>query len=357
VMFTLHDLQPQRRMLVLYGEQTPDPSGRDRVPPGSTVIDLGGQWPHLDPESREIIALRLIESVARGARLHLRDSAFAASFFGTYWPVLRAHPCVFYRFSDPRVPEGDDVFGRAAGQLFVSDHIEKLALVISDTETLVEHDRWRIGIWPERFQALPRRRPPLVNDSQIAVRTARRKGRVLWASRLERGKRPELVPRIAGLLAIAAPHVSVDVFGRTVMGHFDVAGFKGLDNVVYRGAYEDFERLDHAGYDCFLYTGWSDGLPAVVLEAMAAGLPVIAPAVEGIGEMVMDGGTGILLAVPADDGEAARMYVDAIVRLLDDPARRTRLALAALQRLNTRHAVKVHADRVRALFFPAGAPA
>lgn len=118
------------------------------------------------------------------------------------------------------------------------------------------------------------------------------------------------------------------------------------------GLYDGFERLDHAAYDCFVYTSWYDGLPNVVLEAMAAGLPVIAPAVGGIGEMVIDDDTGVLLPLLADDEAAASAFAGAIARLIGDPASRTRLARGALRRLKARHGADVHADRVRAIFFP-----
>ena len=74
-----------------------------RVPAGTSALTFTGLTPHLDPESREIIALRLIESVARGARLHLRDSAFAARFsasdrFSTAGTrrmyILPRYPCI-----------------------------------------------------------------------------------------------------------------------------------------------------------------------------------------------------------------------------------------------------------------------
>jgi glycosyltransferase involved in cell wall biosynthesis len=351
VMFALHAARPDVRMLIVYGENGAERSRAHQVPPGSTVIDLGRRWPHVDAVSREIVALRLIESVAPTARLHLRDSVFAGGFFRTYWPVLRDHAVVYYRFSDAVSREGEELFHRATGFNFVSAHIERLALVVSDTEMLVDRDRWRIGVRPERFQCLPSRCPPLVNESQIAVRTARRKGRVLWASRLDSEKRPELLFHIAHRLAEAAPGVSIDVFGRAVLEQFDVAAFDDIENLKYRGPYEGFERLDHAAYDCFLYTSWFDGLPNVVLEAMSAGLPVIAPAVGGIAEMVLDDETGILLPAPASDEVAARVYVNAIVRLLEDAALRTRLALTALRRLKARHGAQSHAERVRAIFF------
>jgi glycosyltransferase involved in cell wall biosynthesis len=63
-----------------------------------------------------------------------------------------------------------------------------------------------------------------------------------------------------------------------------------------------------------------EGFPLSVLEAMRAGLPVVASNVNGVGEAVHDGETGYL--VPRADVEQLR---DRIGRLLAEPALRTRL--------------------------------
>ena len=61
---------------------------------------------------------------------------------------------------------------------------------------------------------------------------------------------------------------------------------------------------------------WSDPCPTVVLEAMAAGRPVVAAASGGILDMVVDGVTGVL--VPPGDAAA---LAGAINSVLSDPDR------------------------------------
>ena len=70
--------------------------------------------------------------------------------------------------------------------------------------------------------------------------------------------------------------------------------------------------------------GNADGLPTVLLEAMALGTPCVSTDVTGITEAVRHERTG--LEVPQHDAAA---LADALVRLLDDDALRTRLAAAA----------------------------
>jgi len=69
-----------------------------------------------------------------------------------------------------------------------------------------------------------------------------------------------------------------------------------------------------------------DGLPNVVMEALASATPLVATPAGGIGAVVDDGRTGVL--VPERDAAA---LADALIRLLADAPLRTRVGLAARQ--------------------------
>lgn len=73
-----------------------------------------------------------------------------------------------------------------------------------------------------------------------------------------------------------------------------------------------------------------DGLPNVLLEAMAAGRPIVASRVAGIPDVIDDGVEGVL--VPPKSPRALR---DALVALAGDPARRAQLGRAASLRAST----------------------
>jgi glycosyltransferase involved in cell wall biosynthesis len=72
-----------------------------------------------------------------------------------------------------------------------------------------------------------------------------------------------------------------------------------------------------AAMDVFLLTSLWEGLPRVIPQAMAMGLPVVANAVDGSSEAVLPGETGYLCPPGALD-EMAKCCVE----LLQDPARR-----------------------------------
>jgi len=82
--------------------------------------------------------------------------------------------------------------------------------------------------------------------------------------------------------------------------------------------------------------GQMEGIPVALMEAMAAGVPVVASRLSGIPELVRDGEGGLL--VPERDPAA---LADAMERLARDPALRARLAEGA------RRAVERDFDRAR----------
>lgn len=78
---------------------------------------------------------------------------------------------------------------------------------------------------------------------------------------------------------------------------------------------------------CVAADGASDILPTVIMEAMAARLPVVSTRLAGVPEMVEDGVTGLLVP-PAEPAAIA----DALARLAADPALRARLGHAGRTR-------------------------
>ena len=72
--------------------------------------------------------------------------------------------------------------------------------------------------------------------------------------------------------------------------------------------------------DVLVLPSLSEGIPVAAMEAMAAGLPVVASSVTGVPELVMDGMTGLL--VPKQNSEA---LAEALLKLYNEPEMRMRL--------------------------------
>jgi glycosyltransferase involved in cell wall biosynthesis len=92
-----------------------------------------------------------------------------------------------------------------------------------------------------------------------------------------------------------------------------VAGLGLEDRVLFTGARSDIPRL-LAAADVFVLPSHTEALPTVLIEAMAAGLPVVATEVGGIPEMV-DRGSSALLVPP----HSPAMLADAVCRLFSSP--------------------------------------
>jgi len=102
----------------------------------------------------------------------------------------------------------------------------------------------------------------------------------------------------------------------------------GLTECIHlTGLRRDVPELMHS-FDVFALSSLWEGLPRVLPQAMAAGLPIVATAVDGNAEVVTDGVNGFLTP-PGDPGAMA----DAILRLLEDRVLSTQMGDAGRARV------------------------
>jgi glycosyltransferase involved in cell wall biosynthesis len=139
---------------------------------------------------------------------------------------------------------------------------------------------------------------------------------------------------------------SLDVVGDgPARGEVEQALLPLGSRVTYRGelgAAAVTEAL--AGADLCVWPAINEAFGMALLEAHASGLPVIAGASGGIGDIVVPGVTGLL--APAGDADA---FAVAVRRLILDPAARIAMALAAQQKVRREHDLPVAAARLASL--------
>jgi glycosyltransferase involved in cell wall biosynthesis len=99
------------------------------------------------------------------------------------------------------------------------------------------------------------------------------------------------------------------------------------DVVTFAGIRSDVPQI-LAALDVFVLPSLWEGMPNAILEAMAAGLPVVATAVGGTPEVVADGKTGLL--VPSHNPAA---MAEAMERLLRSPDLRHRMGQAGREQV------------------------
>jgi glycosyltransferase involved in cell wall biosynthesis len=328
--------RPDEPVLLLLGEPHPDNAWLSRLPDGVVVLDLAPYLPKVGAEGVDLLALKIIQHVAVGAALHVRQSAFGQRFVERYGRALDANRVLFYYFCEERKPIEDFVFAQPWSFPFLSEHIEFIDVIVADNLLVGRVDQGRLGFGDEKWRFLPTLHDPPVSREEATARVNGAERRLLWASRMTWQKRPTLIRPIAAKLAQACPDLSIDVYGAPTED-FDPAVLLGISNVDYRGTYSDFSGISGDGYLAFLYTSLFDGIPTVLLEAAGMGLPVIAPDVSAVDEFVVHGETGLLLASVLDDDEMAALYVRAVVRLREDPELRRRLIAGSYDRVISTH--------------------
>lgn len=196
--------------------------------------------------------------------------------------------------------------------------------------------------------------PPLAADPVARRRARRALGlpadvTVVGAvGRLAYQKAPE--DFLAALRALRRPGVvGVWVGGGELAGRMArLAAAQPQAPVLLTGERDDVPAL-LPGFDVFTLPSRYEGLPTAVVEAMLSGVPVVATAVNAVGDLVVPGETGLLVP-PRRPG----LLAEAVRSLLDSPADAARMAAAARTRLGTRYGVPALRDTLTAAYTTPG---
>jgi glycosyltransferase involved in cell wall biosynthesis len=163
-------------------------------------------------------------------------------------------------------------------------------------------------------------------------------------------KRQDLLVRAFARVRAQTPgaHLLVVGDGPCLADLKALAAGLSLAGAVHFTGYQPEPQRFLSTLDVFALTSRSEGMPLVVLEAWAAGVPVVASAVGGLPQLVSHGENGLL--VPYADEEA---LVVALTGLLGDATARRRLASEALAevtaRYDVRHMTSQYEDHYREL--------
>jgi glycosyltransferase involved in cell wall biosynthesis len=196
------------------------------------------------------------------------------------------------------------------------------------------------GIWESRIIVIPNAVKPLDTSSvsRATVRNALGLNEndifLLSIGRLTYQKGHEFLVQAMAKVTSQFPNAKVRIFGDGPLrpqleAQTREAGLS--NNVRLLGAWEDISPL-LASADIFILPSRWEGLSRALMEAMAAGLPVIASKVDGIKDLITDGVNGLL--VPSEDAEALG---NSILQLIDNAEMRKRIAAAGQA-----HVLQVH---------------
>jgi glycosyltransferase involved in cell wall biosynthesis len=119
----------------------------------------------------------------------------------------------------------------------------------------------------------------------------------------------------------------------------------GLHDRVRLLGFQTDARPIYEAIDLFVLSSLREGLPNVVLEAMAMETPVVATRIAGVPRLIQDGENGLLVEPGALD-ELTR----AIARLLDDSDARLKLSAAGRKTVEQRYSFAVRMQKIQSIY-------
>ena len=118
------------------------------------------------------------------------------------------------------------------------------------------------------------------------------------------------------------------------------------ETVLFEGAVnQDRIRTFYAGADAFCLPSFAEGLPVVLMEAMAMEIPTVSTSITGIPELIRTEVDGLL--VPASDVVA---LTEALARLIDDEPLRRRLGTSGRQRVLDHYDLSQNVEKLAEVF-------
>lgn len=312
--------------------------------PRILMISLSDYYPKADLSEREAMLVGLVQ-IASPDVFHVINSGVGWNAIGNSADRLRDVTKVFasifaFQFDEKT---GSQI-GFAAK--FLRDTMPKLDALLSDNhrlavDAIAEYD---LGYAADRIHVVYNPARTLCGSTPVDLSSRicqAKRLQVLWAGRLDKEKRIDLVAQIAEL----CPDMDFHVHGAKVVDASDDLIDQMPSNVRFYGPFDDPEEVvGRHEVHAFIFTSRWEGLPNVLLEFGALGLPIVAACVGGVGEVITSG-TGYPLQERADAAD----YAGALREIISNPmeAQNRAHALAAL--ISRRHSYSSFLSALRAV--------
>jgi len=193
-----------------------------------------------------------------------------------------------------------------------------------------------LGVDPMVFSARPPRPAPQCFEILCVGRLTPAKGQHLLIDAVERLQRQGRAVKLR-LVGSGPDETSLRVH---------TARIDFPDSVVFEGAVnQDRIRVLYATADIFCIPSLAEGLPVVLMEAMAMEIPCVSTHITGIPELIRNGIDGLLVA-PSD----VDALVEALAKLMDDEPLRLRLAQTGRKRVLENYNLRRNVERLGAIF-------
>jgi len=271
-------------------------------------IDLFHLFEGLDTETQyRLLATFITQNGIQ--RIIIGNSQLAYDFVSKYQTLIKRLDIAIYCFA---FGEEFDDEGRLWGHIHtgIPRIYPVIYRIITDNENTVNKLEHEYSFDRSRFSV---HYQPTAAVLKAPVEHTAPQLRILWASRVCKQKRPDLLRAISNKLD--KKDFTIHAYGQ-LEEDFTSHYFDG-SNVIYQRPFNGITDLPTNEYDIYLYTSEGDGVPNVLQEMTANGLPIVASNVGGIREFVMNDKTGFLI----EDHENIDDYVAAIQQLRDQTLR------------------------------------
>lgn len=350
VIDAIRSLTTTAKILVVAGERAPRHEWLDRLSDCDSFIDLCNAFPGLADSDRDALLIRALFALAvSGSRLHLKTSAISHRLMDRFGQALSDHfKIIYYRFCDDHYLWDDQLYVDPGTISFLRRHLELIHLVIADCESIISFDQNILAPRHHQYQLLCALcESP--NTAKVYGSTPDR--RLLWASRICGQKNPVVLSEVSVQCRSAGLDVAIDVYGNFDPDYMNKDSLFSGESLTYCGEFSCFSSLDLTSYDALIYTSHFDGMPNIILEAMASGLLVVAPCIGGVREVLSHLQTGILVTATNQGAALAKAYVRALKILYSHWSDVPYMTANARYCVENRHGRPVFLDSVRRIFF------
>jgi glycosyltransferase involved in cell wall biosynthesis len=172
---------------------------------------------------------------------------------------------------------------------------------------------------------------------------------LLCVARLSAVKGHAILLKVVEELALRGHDVHLNLIGDgPLRGALEeLAETMSISNrVTFHGSVgQDVIHRHYAAADVFVLPSFAEGVPVVLMEAMAAKCPVVATRINGIPELIEDGVTGLLVAPGRPD-----LLANAVERIVAGPRQAERMALAAHEKIKRDYNLRSIGPQLDAIF-------
>ena len=307
------------------------------------LVDFGNVAAKLDDIEKDFLFSRLITQL-RANRLHVIQSNYGYKWIVDHQQLIAANYHVNVSvFCNSLVdhPGGTEVIGYIDPRLFeIYNVVEN---IFTDNRDVIKYILGLDGYNDDKKFKV-HYQPVVIPKEKWLPKKTNDCFRILWASRISKQKQPEILNKISSILKEKVSNKFViDVYGGLDEDEYEKNPIIKSENVVLKGKFSDFAEIPVANYDMFLYTSKYDGLPNVLLEAAAAGLPIVSSNVGGIGELIKDKESGILV----NDCLSARQFVKAIEYMMNNEKKAKIFGNNIRARVEARHGFDKFVETVK----------